>query len=53
VARETDTIRRATNLMLSDEVDITGHGNATVLAAGFANAFPKRAPRPHAVTLCG
>lgn len=52
-ANETDTIRRATKLVLSGNVDITHHDGSPALAFNFGNSYPRRTPRPPAVNLCG
>jgi hypothetical protein len=51
-AKETDTIKRATKLVLSGKVNITRHDGSRVLAFDFANSYPRRAPRPPGVNLC-
>lgn len=52
-ANETDTIRRATKLVVSGSVDITHHDGSRALAFNFGNSCPRHTPRPPAVNLCG
>jgi len=52
-ANETDTIWRATKLVLSARVAITHHSGSQALAFSFGNSYPRRTPRPPAVNLCG
>jgi X-X-X-Leu-X-X-Gly heptad repeat protein len=51
-ANESDTISRATKLVLSGKVNITRHDGASVLAFDFANTYPSSAPRAPTVKLC-
>lgn len=52
-ASETDTIERATKLVVAGKVKVTRHSGSTVLAFSFANSYPRRAPRAPGVNLCG
>jgi hypothetical protein len=51
-AHETDTIERATKLVVSAGVKITRAGGTSVLAFSFKNTYPQRAPRAPTVNLC-
>ncbi len=52
-ANETDTIRRATRLVLSGNIAISRQNGSHALAFSFGNSYPRRTPRPPAVNLCG
>jgi isocitrate dehydrogenase len=43
----------ATKLVVAGEVKVARHSGSTVLAFGFANSYPRRAPRAPGVNLCG
>ena len=52
-ANETDTIRRASKLVLSGDVNITRQNGSSALLFNFTNYYPQRTPRAPRVTLCG
>lgn len=52
-ATENDTIRRATKLVISGNVDVTRHDGSRVFAFEFANTYPRTTPAAPTVKLCG
>jgi hypothetical protein len=51
-AHETDTIKRASKLVVAGQVSVLRRGGSRAAAFGFTNTYPRRAPRPPTVNLC-